>query len=61
MHKWFTIQNQKGIIMKNRFILFQRSGVYYLAEFGGARQEIGFYLKFRSSMIKTCLIQTEAI
>ena len=29
MHAWFMIQNQKDITMKNRFILFQRSGVFY--------------------------------
>lgn len=26
---WFRIQDQKGIIMKQRFILFLRAGVYY--------------------------------
>lgn len=26
---WFTIQDQKGIIMKQQFILFRRGGVYY--------------------------------
>ncbi len=29
MPDWITIHDQKGIVMKTRFILFRRAGVYY--------------------------------
>jgi len=38
MRGWFTLQNQKGIVMKQRFILFRRADMFYCEDTDTGKQ-----------------------
>lgn len=57
--KWFTIQNQKTKHMKNRFILFQRSGIFYSEDTSTGKQT-SLRTRDRADAQRLLAVQNEA-
>ena len=59
MPDWFTIQDQKSIIMKQRFILFRRADVFY-CEDTTTRKQTSLHTKDRDDALRVLHAKNEA-
>ncbi|HSY18838.1 MAG TPA: hypothetical protein VK815_10910 [Candidatus Acidoferrales bacterium] len=60
MLKWFTIQNQERQHMKNRFNLFQRSGVFYCEDTTTGKQT-SLRTRDRADAVRLLHVKNEAM